>query len=57
MEPAFVYRITFYKPTRSGVIPEQRDYLPLLRETARLGLREYDGAVGLHVEDAAAPLH
>jgi len=55
--PVFVYRITFYEPTRSGVIPDQRHYLPLLREAARYGLRKQDVPVNLHVENAAAPLY
>ena len=57
MEPAFVYLIWSCGYTRSGVISDQRDYFPRLREAARYGLREHDVAVDLHVEDAAAPLY
>jgi hypothetical protein len=47
----------FYGSIRSDITLEQFDYLPLLRETARSGLREHDVAVDLHVEGAAAPLY
>ena len=57
MEPAFVYLIWSCGYTRSGVISDQRDYLPRLREAARHGLREQNVPVGLHVENAAAPLY
>ena len=56
MEPAFVYRIWSCGLTRSSVAPDKRYYLPRLREAARYGLREQNLLVGLHVENAAAPL-